>query len=412
MRRLLRLLPAVRRALAGRGLARAAASGATRTRRDVRARRRWTSPAPPGTGPPHPEVVNAATFALRRAVNAYPDDAPLRAAIAASHDIAPVARGGRARRGRADPRRAAGGGDAGGRDRLAGLGPAALAGRRGGRAPVPVGEPSGARARPCSAGPTTRPARSPTSCRAPTLADRRRGAGGLPGRRADPRPPAGDPGPLVLEGPRHGGVPGRLRGVPDGRAGSARRCSASGRRRWRAPCGRSSSGAESARRRREQAARAARAAGGASSTSRRARGRTCGWRAGRRGAGRAAHLRRARDAPGVTTSTSASRCATRPARPAAESRCGVRRRAHPRPPRQETRASPAVDSSARLTRCVLLCVILMLPDRASTNAGPGWEPLAIDFANHRPPARRSTTPSCSPVARICGPGRTRDAPRP
>jgi histidinol-phosphate/aromatic aminotransferase/cobyric acid decarboxylase-like protein len=40
-------------------------------------------------GPPHPEVVNAATFALRRAVNAYPDDAPLRAAIAASHDISP-----------------------------------------------------------------------------------------------------------------------------------------------------------------------------------------------------------------------------------------------------------------------------------------------------------------------------------
>ena len=40
-------------------------------------------------GPPHPEVVNAATFALRRAVNVYPDDSALRAAIAASHDIAP-----------------------------------------------------------------------------------------------------------------------------------------------------------------------------------------------------------------------------------------------------------------------------------------------------------------------------------
>jgi histidinol-phosphate aminotransferase len=37
--------------------------------------------------PPHPEVVNAATFALRRAVNDYPDVAPLRAAIAASHGI-------------------------------------------------------------------------------------------------------------------------------------------------------------------------------------------------------------------------------------------------------------------------------------------------------------------------------------
>jgi histidinol-phosphate aminotransferase len=40
-------------------------------------------------GPPHPEVINAATFALRRAVNAYPDGAPLRAAIAASHDVDP-----------------------------------------------------------------------------------------------------------------------------------------------------------------------------------------------------------------------------------------------------------------------------------------------------------------------------------
>ncbi|MDA0165765.1 pyridoxal phosphate-dependent aminotransferase [Solirubrobacter ginsenosidimutans] len=41
-------------------------------------------------GPPHPEAINAATFALRRAVNAYPDSAPLRAAIAASHDIDPA----------------------------------------------------------------------------------------------------------------------------------------------------------------------------------------------------------------------------------------------------------------------------------------------------------------------------------
>ena len=37
--------------------------------------------------PPHPEVVNAATFALRRAVNAYVDAAPLRAAIGALHDV-------------------------------------------------------------------------------------------------------------------------------------------------------------------------------------------------------------------------------------------------------------------------------------------------------------------------------------
>lgn len=39
--------------------------------------------------PPHAEVVNAATFALRRAVNAYPDAAPLRDAIARSHDVDP-----------------------------------------------------------------------------------------------------------------------------------------------------------------------------------------------------------------------------------------------------------------------------------------------------------------------------------
>ncbi|HET6547635.1 MAG TPA: pyridoxal phosphate-dependent aminotransferase [Solirubrobacter sp.] len=39
-------------------------------------------------GPPHPEVVNAATFALRRAVNAYPDASPLREAIAAAHGVA------------------------------------------------------------------------------------------------------------------------------------------------------------------------------------------------------------------------------------------------------------------------------------------------------------------------------------
>ena len=41
-------------------------------------------------GPPHAEAINAATFALRRAVNAYPDDSALRAAIAASHDIDPA----------------------------------------------------------------------------------------------------------------------------------------------------------------------------------------------------------------------------------------------------------------------------------------------------------------------------------
>ena len=39
--------------------------------------------------PPHAEVVNAATFALRRAVNAYPDASELQDAIARSHDVDP-----------------------------------------------------------------------------------------------------------------------------------------------------------------------------------------------------------------------------------------------------------------------------------------------------------------------------------
>jgi histidinol-phosphate aminotransferase len=39
--------------------------------------------------PPDPEAVNAATYALRRAVNAYPDPAPLREALAARHGVAP-----------------------------------------------------------------------------------------------------------------------------------------------------------------------------------------------------------------------------------------------------------------------------------------------------------------------------------
>jgi histidinol-phosphate/aromatic aminotransferase/cobyric acid decarboxylase-like protein len=38
-------------------------------------------------GPPHAEAVNAATFALRRALNAYPDPAPVRAAIAERHGV-------------------------------------------------------------------------------------------------------------------------------------------------------------------------------------------------------------------------------------------------------------------------------------------------------------------------------------
>src|SRR4051794_1467067 len=40
-------------------------------------------------GAPHAEAINAATFALRRAVNAYPDATRLREAIAAAHRIAP-----------------------------------------------------------------------------------------------------------------------------------------------------------------------------------------------------------------------------------------------------------------------------------------------------------------------------------
>jgi histidinol-phosphate/aromatic aminotransferase/cobyric acid decarboxylase-like protein len=38
--------------------------------------------------PPHAEAINAATYALRRSVNAYPDTAPLREAIAARHGVA------------------------------------------------------------------------------------------------------------------------------------------------------------------------------------------------------------------------------------------------------------------------------------------------------------------------------------
>jgi histidinol-phosphate/aromatic aminotransferase/cobyric acid decarboxylase-like protein len=65
-------------------------------RRDEERRRHPATTAPldlsgaAWPGPPHPEAINAATFALRRAVNAYPDGTPLRAAIAALHDIDPA----------------------------------------------------------------------------------------------------------------------------------------------------------------------------------------------------------------------------------------------------------------------------------------------------------------------------------
>jgi histidinol-phosphate aminotransferase len=39
--------------------------------------------------PPDPEAVNAATYALRRAANAYPDPGPVREAIAARHGVEP-----------------------------------------------------------------------------------------------------------------------------------------------------------------------------------------------------------------------------------------------------------------------------------------------------------------------------------
>ena len=40
-------------------------------------------------GPPHPEAVNAATFALRRALNTYPDPGVLPAAVAAARGVRP-----------------------------------------------------------------------------------------------------------------------------------------------------------------------------------------------------------------------------------------------------------------------------------------------------------------------------------
>jgi len=68
-----------------------------RARRDEERRRALSRVDPldlSGTAwhePPHPDAVNAATFALRRALNVYPDAsaAPLRAALAERHGIAP-----------------------------------------------------------------------------------------------------------------------------------------------------------------------------------------------------------------------------------------------------------------------------------------------------------------------------------
>ena len=154
--------------------------------------------------PPHAEIVNAATFALRRAVNAYPDAGAeaLAAALAARHGVEPaqvVAGHGAGELLRAalqallagartDPARR-------GRDRVAGLGPAAAARARGRRAPGAGaarprrrrrrrraggrgrGRP---RARSRSARPTTRRAGRSTP------AALRRLAAALPARRLDP----------------------------------------------------------------------------------------------------------------------------------------------------------------------------------------------------------------------------------
>ena len=73
MRRLPGLLPPVRGALAGGGLARAV----EQRRDEERAQALTETPpldldSPAWHEPPHAEIVNAATFALRRAVNAYP----------------------------------------------------------------------------------------------------------------------------------------------------------------------------------------------------------------------------------------------------------------------------------------------------------------------------------------------------
>ena len=136
-------------------------------------------------GPPHPEAINAATFALRRAVNAYPDGAPLRAAIArdARHRSGAGVR--RARGGRADP-----GGAAGGRDarRPRSSGPAGdccpgWSARRGRRRSRWLGR-AGAAARTAgrsSPARTIPPARSRwTIVLGDALADPGRGAGGVP----------------------------------------------------------------------------------------------------------------------------------------------------------------------------------------------------------------------------------------
>ena len=63
-------------------------SAATPSARGCRSRcRRSTCASAAWHEPPHPEAVNAATYALRRSVNAYPDATPLREAIAERHGL-------------------------------------------------------------------------------------------------------------------------------------------------------------------------------------------------------------------------------------------------------------------------------------------------------------------------------------
>ena len=207
--------------------------------------------------PPHAEIVNAATFALRRAVNAYPDPKPaeLLAALAARHGVEAdqVAAG----HGAGELMRAAchallaGGGRRRGADRLARLGAAAAAGPRGRRrCPCRSGSAAtGPRtskrcwrrrartaARSRSRARTTRRAATIDAARAAPA--RRRAAGRHvdparrrarrlrgPGRRPRPaharaRPPARVP--QLLEGARDGRLPRRLRDRP-GRRGRAAR---------------------------------------------------------------------------------------------------------------------------------------------------------------------------------------------
>ena len=103
--------------------------------------------------PPDAEAVNAATYALRRGVNAYPDDAPLREALARRHGVEPaqVAPGHGAGELLHAAFRAIAAGRRG-RDRVAGLGPAPEARARGGRDAGPRRRPTSTRSRPRDAG--------------------------------------------------------------------------------------------------------------------------------------------------------------------------------------------------------------------------------------------------------------------